>query len=63
MLSGAIYNDYSKSYLNKGTINGDNNGNLREPEVILVIKRLQEQVILLLFISLKRNFFSRVLNF
>ncbi|TQE05873.1 hypothetical protein C1H46_008556 [Malus baccata] len=44
MLSGAMYNDYSKSYLNKGTINGDNNGSLREPEVILVIKRLQEQI-------------------
>ncbi|KAB2608366.1 centromere-associated protein E [Pyrus ussuriensis x Pyrus communis] len=44
MLSGAMYNDYSKSYINKGTINGDNNGSLREPEVILVIKRLQEQI-------------------
>ncbi|KAM1079722.1 hypothetical protein TB2_014129 [Malus domestica] len=44
MLSGAMYNDYSKSFLNKGTINGDNNGSLREPEVILVIKRLQEQI-------------------
>ncbi|KAM2116659.1 hypothetical protein ACFX1R_010317 [Malus domestica] len=44
MFSGAMCNDYSKSYLNKSTINGDNNVSLREPETILVIKRLQEQI-------------------
>ena len=50
MFSGAMCNDYSKSYLNKGTINGDNNVSLRELEAILVIKRLQERVVLLFFI-------------
>lgn len=49
MFSGAMYNDYFTSYLDKGTINGDNNISLRESEAILVIKRLQEQVVLLLF--------------
>ncbi|XP_034226435.1 kinesin-like protein KIN-7O isoform X2 [Prunus dulcis] len=44
MFSGAMYNDYFTSYLDKGTINGDNNISLRESEAILVIKRLQEQI-------------------
>ncbi|KAL6272660.1 hypothetical protein ACE6H2_023352 [Prunus campanulata] len=44
MFSGAMYNDYFTSYLDNGTINGDNNISLRESEAILVIKRLQEQI-------------------
>ncbi|KAL6289173.1 hypothetical protein ACE6H2_006683 [Prunus campanulata] len=36
MFSGAMYNDYFTSFLDKGTINGDNNISLRESEAILI---------------------------
>ena len=44
-----LCNDYSASCVKKGTVNVDNNVSLRESEAIVVIKRLQEQVVLSFF--------------
>lgn len=52
MFSVEICNDYSTSCVNKSTINGDKNVSSRESEAILVIKRLQEHVILSFYFNI-----------
>lgn len=52
MFSVEICNDYSTSCVNKGTINGDKNVSSRESEAILVIKRLQEHVVLSFYFNI-----------
>lgn len=49
MFSVDVRNDYSTSCVKKGAINVDKNVSLRQSEAILVIKRLQEQVVLSFF--------------
>ncbi|KAL6124912.1 hypothetical protein ACLB2K_077420 [Fragaria x ananassa] len=49
MFSVDVRNDYSTSCVKKGAINVDKKVSLRQSEAILVIKRLQEQVVLSFF--------------